>query len=115
MRAGKLDRRITLERNVPTKDGAGHPVDNWVELATVWASKQEIRDGERSLERLRADEVAAVATARFQVRWSAVVASLTPKDRLTFDGLRHEITALKEIGRREGREITAAARTDLDP
>jgi hypothetical protein len=40
------------------------------------------------------------------------VADLSPKDRLTFDGRVFNIIGVKEIGRREGLEISASARAD---
>jgi SPP1 family predicted phage head-tail adaptor len=80
----------------------------WATLATVWASRQDIRDSER----VAAQEVGADITTRFQIRYSSEVAGVNPKDRINFDGSIYEIVAVKEIGRREGLELTAAARTD---
>ncbi|WP_418885044.1 phage head closure protein [Aurantimonas endophytica] len=108
MDAGRMDRRITLERFTETRDAFNEPVQTWAPLATVWASKEDIRDGER----WSAQEVGAEVTTRFRVRWSSVVADLNPKDRVQFDGRTYDIVAVKEIGRREGLEITASARAD---
>ena len=63
-------------------------------------------------ERFRAGETAANASARFQIRYSATVADLSPKDRLIFEGVTHQIVFVKELNRREGLEITTAARAD---
>jgi len=38
MDSGKLDKRITLQANVPTKSDEGEFVDTWVDMATVWAA-----------------------------------------------------------------------------
>lgn len=108
MQAGKLDRRITLQRFTSTVDAYNEPVLTWATLATRWASYEPLSDGER----FRAGETAADASARFVIRWSSEVASLNPKDRLTFEGVTYQIVRTKEIGRREGIEITAAARAD---
>lgn len=108
MRAGKLDRRITLERFTATRDEFNEPVETWGTLATVSASYEPLSDGEK----FRASETAAEASARFAIRYSTTVADLNPKDRLTFEGDPWEIVRVKEIGRREGLEITATARAD---
>jgi SPP1 family predicted phage head-tail adaptor len=105
MKAGNLDRRITILRaSVTGTDDAGHPVRTWTPLATVWAEKRDVSDGER----WRAQEVAAHVTTRFRIRWGLGV---TTQDRVLHDGREYEIVGPpKEIGRREGQEITAAAR-----
>ena len=108
MKAGDLDRRLTLRRATVTTNSLNELVSNWSDLATVWASKKDVSDGER----VRAQEVGSSITTRFQVRWSTVTASLTPKDRLVCEDREYEITGVKEIGRRVGLEITATARTD---
>jgi SPP1 family predicted phage head-tail adaptor len=106
--AGNMDRRITLERFTETVDQFNEPVKAWGALAIRWASYEPISDGER----FRAGETAATASARFVIRHSAVVADLNPKDRLTFDGAAWQILHVKEIGRREGIEISATVRAD---
>jgi len=106
--AGDLDRRVTLERFTTTVDSFNEPVKAWGVLAVRAASYEPIKDGER----FRAGETAATASARFVIRYSAAVANLNPKDRLTFDGDTWQILHVKEIGRREGLEITATVRAD---
>lgn len=108
MRAGSLDRRLTLERATETSDDFNEPVLTWSALATVWAAHTPLSDGER----MRASETAATASSRFLIRWSAAVADVNPKDRLMFGGVVHQILHVKEVGRREGIEITTAARAD---
>lgn len=109
MRAGDLDRRITIRRNTPTTDDFGQEVPGWADLATVWASKQDVRDSER----FTAAATGASLTTRFQIRWSSALADLSPEDQLVCEGRTYSISAVKEIGRRVGLEITAAARVDV--
>ena len=51
MSAGKLDRRITVERRVTTLDSYGQQSSGWTAIATVWANikplagKEEVRSG----------------------------------------------------------------------
>lgn len=107
--AGKLDRRITLERFTTTQDDFNNDVEAWTPLATVWAAYEPIRDGEK----FRAGETAAGLSARFTIRHSAQVADLNPKDRLTFKGITYAILNVKEAeGRNVALEITCAARGD---
>lgn len=108
MRAGKLDRRITIRRATTATNDLGEDVATWGDLATVWASKEDIRDGER----FAAQEVAAHITTRFRVRWSSVTSDVDAKDRIVYQGYEYNVVAVKELGRREGIEITASARTD---
>lgn len=106
--AGDLDRRVQFRR--------ANLVDNGLSRAPVfadfgspvWASKADVSDGER----LRAAEVQASITTRFRVRWSPFSTGITPKDRLVCEGVEYDISGIKEIGRREFREITANARAD---
>lgn len=109
MLAGKLNRRITIERFTETRDEFNAALKSWATLARVWASKYDISDAER----IAAQEIGATLTTRFQIRYSETVADLSPRDRLTLNGVVYDINAVKEIGLREGLEITAAARPDL--
>jgi SPP1 family predicted phage head-tail adaptor len=108
MYAGRLDRRITIERATTTADAFNEGVETWETLVTVWARAEPISDGEK----LRAGETLAHKSYRFQIRYSSLVADVDPRDRLTFDGRTFDIAGVKEIGRREGLEITATARAE---
>lgn len=108
MRAGDLDRRVTIRRIVDrTEDAHGGEVEVWADLAIVSAEVRPISDGERW--RTGEAQVAAVSTHRFCIRWGLGVG---PLDRLQYEGRVYEITGVKEIGRRVGQEITAVARAE---
>lgn len=108
MRAGKLDRRVTIRRSTETHDGFANVQGAPSDLATVAAERQPISDGERSQQ----GGVFASATVRFRIRYSAAVADINPKDRLVCEGRAYDILGVKDLGRRKGFEITAAERTD---
>jgi SPP1 family predicted phage head-tail adaptor len=108
MQAGKLDRRVTFRRATVTQNALNEDVSAWADLATVSASKEDISDAER----MRAAQTGASVTTRFQVRYSSVTASLTPRDQLVCEGRLYDIAAKKELGRRDGFEITANAQAD---
>lgn len=111
MDSTKLDRRIRLERYTSTKDpDSGEPVRTWSELKTVWASKRDVSDGER----FAAGEQQAELSTRFQIRWSSEVADLNAKDRVVYGDKIYSIVGTKELGRREGIEITTSVRNDED-
>ena len=105
IRAGKLDRRIGIERFTATEDVLGGQVKTWAPLATVWASATVIRSGERMTE----GELAATADMTFQIRWGVGVTVL---DRVAYDGRLWDISRVNEIGRRVGQEIIAVARSE---
>lgn len=105
MRAGALDRRVTLRHATITKDEYNANVETWADLATVWASKADISDAER----VRAQQTGARVTTRFQIRWNTTVSALTTRDQLVCEGRTYQVAAIKEMGRRSGLEITATA------
>ena len=107
----KLDRRVQFERYTATDDGFG-VVEAWsAHGSPVPAEKRDVSDAER----MRANEIQASITSRFRVRSSAFTRDLSPKDRLTCEGLVYDISGIKELDRRRTLEITAAARADLTP
>jgi len=108
MRAGPLDRRITLERYGISYNSDFEPIEGWTELGKRWASKEDVSDGEK----VRAAQVGASVTTRFRVRYDGLTSTITAADRLTCEGLEYEIQGLKELGRREGLEITASRSGD---
>ena len=106
---GAMDRRITLQMDgVETgRDAMNAPIYGMTEM-TVWASKEDVSD----VERVRAQQVGAEITTRFRVRWSGAVSRFDATGRVLFDGREYAVSGVKEIGRREGLEITAAARSE---
>jgi len=103
-----LDRIVQFRRATFSDDGFGE-AETWGDHGfPVRAEKQEISDGER----WRAGEVAAHISCRFIVRWTPFTGAITPVDRLICEAREYDISGIKEIGRREYLEITAAARAD---
>lgn len=105
---GDLDRRVQFQR-APETAGAFGAVEGVFANhgSPVWAQRKDVSDGER----IRAGLVEAHLMTRFVVRWSALTAGITAKDRLVCDGVTFNITGIKEpIGRRQWLEISATAR-----
>ena len=105
MRAGKLDRRITIQGKSITQSDSGDEVVTWGNVATVWAEKIEI-DG---AERFAAKQIVGHAVRTFRFRWSDIVAVITTEHRLVFDDREYDITDVREVGRREGIEVDCYA------
>lgn len=105
MRAGRLDRRIVIERPVSTTDTFGASIQTWTEVATVWASVRQLRGQEY----LSAQAGQAEVDAVFKLRYRA---DLTPVMRITYGGANYDIKSISEIGRREALEIMARAQVE---
>ena len=105
MRAGRLDRRLTLQRRTLIENDYGEGVETWNDLATVWAEKIPVRGSER----YAAMQTVAEVEERFKIRYRT---GLTPLDRVICDGITYDVQGVLEIGRREGWEILAKGRAE---
>ncbi len=109
MAAGKLDRRIRIERATAVDDGYQTRPGAWAELATVWAQFIPM-SGKEAREQLGRE---ATMPASFRIRWSSRTADVSPADRVRYPageaGRIYEIKAVNEIGRREGLELVTLA------
>lgn len=107
MTAGKLNKRITLQRASYLDDGfSSQGEEAWSDLATVWAEATPLRDSEK----LAAGQVLATIAYRFKIRSSSQVADLSPADRVFFKGREFDVQGVKPAGDRgEYLEISATA------
>jgi SPP1 family predicted phage head-tail adaptor len=104
MRAGKLDRVITIERQGPAEnDGYGNPLpgQTWTLIATMRAQIIQATTEEF----MRAWGVSSEMAIVFRTRF---VDDVRLADRVTYDGRQHDIKEVKELGRRRGLEIRTA-------
>lgn len=110
MISGPRNRRITIERRTYTTDSFGGEIVAWIEVGSGWwVSSLPVKDSEA----FRNSEATATITHRFQMLWSATAwAEIDPRCRITFDGRLYDVVAVKEIGRRDGIEISATARAE---
>jgi head-tail adaptor len=115
MRAGSLDRAVTLQRRTLSTDDAGAPVETWADLATaVPAQVRPLRARERvaapsGLEQRGGTVRIATAEIVVTIRWRV---GLGPVDRVLHDGRVWDVTGIAELGRRGGIEILAQARAE---
>jgi len=102
VRAGKLDRAITINRVTQVIDNYGNPVDTWTTVATLRAQLIQASTEEFLRDYGASSETAIVFRTRY-------VAGVTLADRVTYDGVEHNIIEVKEIGRRRGLELRTRA------
>ena len=126
MPAGKLDRRITIQRKSVTNSDSGEPVETWENLAVRRAASMWPF---RATETFTVPEKTAYEQIEFRVRYSSDVASLSPQDRVIHPALTeaqaadesyvipersiHDVLGVLEINRREGLRIITNRRPDV--
>ncbi len=108
MRAGALDRRITIESQSAGRSATGAEVVTWATVATVSASKRDTKGDERFRAAQREDRVETVWRIRFRD-------DLDPSMRINYAGVFYELIGIVELGRKDGldlltsRQISATA------
>lgn len=132
MRAGRLDRSISILRKSVALTQSGAEIETWRPLGSL--SRAASLSPLKGDERFSADQVVASEQVEFQVRWSTDIADLSPLDRIVTPALaltelegsppdlvpdaeiadrrQYDIIAVHELGRREGLRIQAARRVD---
>ena len=103
MNPGGMDRRVTIERYTATTDSWGHPTKTWSTLAEVWAQKKEVR----AVERTEQAQIVALSFTQFRIRYRNDVDTTM---RISYGSQYYYITAVKELGRQEGLEISTEFR-----
>lgn len=88
--AGELRYRVTIQRYTVANDPLGGEVKTWADLAVRWS---DISFGTGRERREAAQEVASVP-ATFLMRRDSVTATITPADRLRYDGVDWDITSV---------------------
>lgn len=109
LRAGDLDRMITIEQYALTRDADNQPIETWTAIATVAASWRRATANER----LASGQVTAMVTDIFEIRWAPTVMDTDPKYRMVFGSRTYDLIEVTEIGRQEGLLIKASARADV--
>lgn len=80
MRAGMLRQRVTIQESTPTQNEVGEEIDNWSDVATVWASILPKSSVERFLS--GAVQVQAEITHGVRIRYRG---DLTPMMRIVWE------------------------------
>lgn len=91
MRAGRLNRRITIQNYTTTQDANGNIVQTWTTFATVWAAV-EPASGREFFE---AQQIATETTVKFVIRHrSGITEDMRIKDE---DGNLFDIQSVLHI------------------
>ena len=100
MRAGRLKRRITIQSLSEALDVYGEPIKSWTDAYTVWAEVLPLK-GE---ERVQSQQLTSKADTKFRIRYNSDM-TITEKHRIQYDSDNYDITAILEIGHKQGWEI----------
>jgi SPP1 family predicted phage head-tail adaptor len=93
--AGRLDRRVLLQREVTTQDEYGEVVITWQDVAEVWAEMRPLR----GTERIDAAQLVAQFDTSWRIRWRPDVRAAGW--RVRYDGRDHDVKSVAELGHRE--------------
>lgn len=102
MNIGKLDRRITIERQTETVKLSGSVVKAWTPIADVWAEIIQ----QTATEFFTGYGEAETGSVIFRIRF---VADITTADRVTYNGTAYNLKEIKELGRRDALELRGEA------
>ena len=115
MRAGKLDRLISIQRQIITRSNTGQQIITWSDLASnIPASLAPLRGDER----FSGAQIVAQEQFEFTVRWSPTIADIEADDRIIYpsndspaQNQIYDVIQVSELGRREGLKIVAFKRS----
>jgi SPP1 family predicted phage head-tail adaptor len=103
MNSGDLDRRIVIQSFTETRDDWNHPTKTWSTFATRWAMKVDDLGSERS----ELDQQVGIMRTLFKIRYTSGV---NVSMRVLYESKYYYITAVKELGRREGMMLVTEIR-----
>jgi len=104
IKAGELDRRITIKQPGTTRDPDGGLAEGFTTVATVWA-KMDNRPGGK--EQYTADKEISVSRTVWTI-WHR--SDVTTKMIIEYDSKEYDIIRISEIGRKSGLEILTELR-----
>ena len=97
---------FTFQRKSTTKNDTGNETETYTELYKAWASIQPFRGKE-------ATESNQLVAGNFFVIKTRYDSRLKPKDRAYYDGDYYDIKSVSQLGYREGLEILAEYKDNL--
>jgi SPP1 family predicted phage head-tail adaptor len=87
LKAGTLNRKVTIQLPPTAEDEVGHPTGDWTTLSTVWANIRHLS----GLETVKGGAEASVAKASIRIRYRADV---TAAMRVVHGSTTYEIKAV---------------------
>ena len=103
MRAGKLDRLITIQRAKDVDDGMGNQTPTWAKLADLRAQIVQASTEEYIRSYGASDDTVII----FRTRYFPGVKN---EDQIIYAGAEFDIKETKELGRKQGLEIRCVSR-----
>lgn len=100
--AGKMDRRITIDRQTETVKPSGDVSKVWTPIAVVWAEIIQ----QSATEFFTGFGEAETGSIIFRIRYHP---GITTADRVTYKGSAYGLKELKELGRYEALELRGEA------
>jgi len=102
MRAGRLDRQITIQHATVIQDASGQEIEHWEPFASVWASRKDVRGSER----FSSDQRFAARSAVYRLRY---LSGLNEEMRIVDDGKTYQIIGIADNERQGWAELSAEA------
>lgn len=103
MRAGKLNSRITIQRQSTGVDEIGQPVTTWDDVATVWANIAH----KSGLQTIKADAPVSVVQASIRIRYRT---DIDAGMRVVYGAATYDIRAvLPDVAGREYTDLVCEA------
>ena len=100
MKAGRLDKVVTLQRQVTTRTATGQKTDSWTDLTTRRASIMPMMGKE-----FWADSGEhSKAPVQIRLRYDSTTSTLTPADRIAHGSDLYDINTIQNP-RERGREL----------
>ena len=90
MKAGQMNRQITIQSPSQTIDAYGGPVFSWSDVATVWAKVHPLRGRELIAAQAAQNET----TVKFYIRYRP---GITSAKRVLYDGKIYDIIAVIDV------------------
>lgn len=104
---GKLNRRLTVQTRIQTKDDAGARVEAWLDTAQVWGEMLEMRQAEA----VNSDAERLTTSTVFRIRYMPIAAG---SNRITYSGQTYGIEGVIEEGIRNTIKLTCRALGGLE-
>ena len=103
MRAGDMERRVTIQSRTLTRNDYGEQIETWADVATVWGERIDLRGREF----FAARQLSAEISTRFRLRYRT---DITVLHRLVCESVTYDIHQVSQLGRHGGLEILASAK-----
>ena len=104
IRAGDLDRLVTVQTEIEVKDSVGHVKKEWKNLGANMPCRVLPYRGKEKFSEEQSDRELSFQINKFLIRW---IPGIDKKSSLLYDGERWDILSTAEYGKREGIEIVA--------